>query len=65
MGPVPRMRSGRLVALGGVALTTAVMLPLRPHLSVATAGLVLVVPVVLGVVVGGLGPERRPSSSAS
>ena len=31
------------------------MLPLRSHLSVATAALVLVVPVVAGVVVGGLG----------
>ena len=36
------------VALG------AAMLPLRSHLSIATAALVLVVPVVAGVVVGGL-----------
>ena len=39
-----------VVASAGLA---AVMLPLRPHLSVATAGLVLVVPVVAGVVTGG------------
>ena len=40
----------------GVALSLglgAAMLPVRSHLSVATAGLVLVVPVVAGVVVGG------------
>ncbi|MBO0694215.1 MAG: DUF4118 domain-containing protein, partial [Acidimicrobiaceae bacterium] len=36
------------VALG------AAMVPLRSHLSIATAGLVLVVPVVAGVVAGGL-----------
>lgn len=54
MTSVRKSLLGVLVALGGVALTTAVLLPLRPHLSVATAGLVLVVPVVLGVVVGGL-----------
>ena len=32
----------------------AAMLPLRSHLSIATTALVLVVPVVAGVVVGGL-----------
>src|ERR1700726_2236238 len=32
----------------------AAMVPLRAHLSIATAGLVLVVPVVAGVIVGGL-----------
>jgi two-component system sensor histidine kinase KdpD len=40
----------------GVALTLglgAAMVPIRSHLSIATAGLVLVVPVVAGVVVGG------------
>ena len=40
---------GVVAAIGlGVA-----MLPLRSHLSIATAGLVLVVPVVLGVITGG------------
>ncbi len=38
---------GSTVALG------ALMLPLRPHLSVSTAALVLVIPVVIGAVVGG------------
>jgi len=38
-----------------MAVLVAVMLPLRSHLSIATTGLVLVVPVVIGVVVGGFG----------
>jgi two-component system sensor histidine kinase KdpD len=38
--------------LAAIALGAA-MLPLRMHLSIATAGLVLVVPVVVGVIVGG------------
>jgi len=54
MTSVRRSLAGALVALAGVAVLTAAMLPLRPHLSVATAGLVLVVPVVLGVAIGGL-----------
>ena len=40
-----------VVAVGGLA---AAMFPIRAHLGVATTALVLVVPVVLGVVVGGL-----------
>jgi two-component system, OmpR family, sensor histidine kinase KdpD len=40
-----------LVLLGGL---TGVMIPFRDHLSVATAGLVLVVPVIAGVAIGGL-----------
>jgi two-component system sensor histidine kinase KdpD len=46
-------------ALVGVALAVAAgaaMLPFRPHLSVATAALVLVLPVLAGSVVGGVGP---------
>ncbi|MDA8270572.1 MAG: ATP-binding protein [Actinomycetota bacterium] len=46
----------------GIALTTAsflivtlTMFSLRSHISVATAALVLVIPVILGVVVGGFG----------
>ena len=35
------------------------MLPLRSHLSIATAALVLVVPVVAGVIVGGFARRRR------
>jgi two-component system sensor histidine kinase KdpD len=44
---------GTLAALVSMAVLTSVMIPLRPHLSIATAALVLVVPVVIGVVVGG------------
>jgi two-component system, OmpR family, sensor histidine kinase KdpD len=44
------------VALGGLALLVLVMVPFRSHLSIATPALVFVVPVVLGVVVGGFAP---------
>jgi two-component system, OmpR family, sensor histidine kinase KdpD len=44
---------GSVVALIVMAVLVAVMVPLRSHLSIATPGLVLVVPVVIGVVVGG------------
>ena len=44
---------GSAAALASMALLAAVMLPLRPHLSIATTALVLVVPVVIGVVCGG------------
>jgi two-component system sensor histidine kinase KdpD len=40
-------------ALTTMVLATAVMLALRPHLAVATAAVVLVVPVIVGVAVGG------------
>jgi two-component system, OmpR family, sensor histidine kinase KdpD len=36
-----------------IAVLTAVMLPLRAHLSIATTALILVVPVVVGVTTGG------------
>lgn len=44
---------GSLAALASIAVLTAIMLPLREHLSIATSALVLVVPVVIGVVAGG------------
>jgi two-component system sensor histidine kinase KdpD len=44
---------GTVAALASMALLTCAMLPLRSHLSVATTALVLVVPVVVGVVIGG------------
>ena len=43
-------------SIGGIALSVglgAAMVPLRPHLNLATAALVLVVPVVAGVIIGG------------
>jgi len=48
-----RIVIGTVAALASMALLTGVMLPLRAHLSIATTALVLVVPVVIGVVVGG------------
>ena len=48
-----RIVIGTLAALVSMALLTGVMLPLRDHLSIATTALVLVVPVVIGVVIGG------------
>lgn len=50
-----RFLLGSGVALVAVGALTAGMLPLRSHLSVATTALVLVIPVVAGVAVGGLG----------
>src|SRR5271168_4886005 len=52
--PMKRWLAGALVALAGDCVLVAVMVPLRPHLSIATCALVLVVPVVAGVAVGGL-----------
>jgi len=46
---------GSIVGIGLSLALGAVMWPLRSHLSIATAGLVLVVPVVAGVVTGGFG----------
>ena len=48
-----RSAAGTVAALASMALLTCAMLPLRSHLSIATTALVLVVPVVVGVVIGG------------
>jgi two-component system sensor histidine kinase KdpD len=48
-----RSAVGTVAALASMALLTCAMLPLRSHLSIATTALVLVVPVVVGVVIGG------------
>lgn len=45
--------AGSAVGVAAAIALGAAMLPLRPHLSIATAGLVLVVPVVAGVIAGG------------
>jgi two-component system sensor histidine kinase KdpD len=50
---VRRVVWGSVIGIGLALLFAAVMLPVRSHLSIATAGLVLVVPVVAGVVTGG------------
>lgn len=50
------MRKGLIGSLLGLATTAAlvaILIPLRSHVSIATAGLVLVIPVVIGVVTGG------------
>ncbi|HVX21567.1 MAG TPA: ATP-binding protein [Acidimicrobiales bacterium] len=44
---------GTLAALAAMAALTAIMLPIRSHLSIATTALILVIPVVIGVVAGG------------
>ena len=49
-----RNLAGIAVALVGIGVLSAVMVPARDHLSIATCALVLVVPVVGGVAVGGL-----------
>jgi two-component system, OmpR family, sensor histidine kinase KdpD len=48
-----RILLGLAGALASMAVLTGAMLPLRGHLSVATTALILVVPVVIGVVIGG------------
>jgi K+-sensing histidine kinase KdpD len=53
MEVVGRKLTGSAVGIGLAVGLGAAMLPLRAHMSVATTGLVLVVPVVAGVVVGG------------
>ena len=47
------MLAGWVVTLAGLAVATAALLPFRSDITVATAALVLVVPVALGVAVGG------------
>ncbi|HEY5025366.1 MAG TPA: ATP-binding protein [Acidimicrobiales bacterium] len=53
MGTWRRSMAGSIAAVVVMAPLVAVMIPLRSHLSIATTGLVLVVPVVIGVVIGG------------
>lgn len=44
---------GALVTVALLAVFVAVMVPLRPHLATATDALLLVVPIIVGVAVGG------------
>ncbi|HUY22393.1 MAG TPA: ATP-binding protein [Acidimicrobiales bacterium] len=53
MGTTRRAVMGSIAALAVMGVLVAVMVPLRSHVSIATTALVLVVPVVTGVVVGG------------
>ena len=45
---------GSAVGIASAALLGVAMLPVRTHIAVATAGLVLVIPVVVGSAIGGL-----------
>ncbi|MHB1533867.1 MAG: ATP-binding protein [Acidimicrobiales bacterium] len=51
--PKARIWTGVAATVVGVAVLSGAMIPLRDHLSVATTALVLVVPVVVGVTLGG------------
>jgi two-component system, OmpR family, sensor histidine kinase KdpD len=51
--PPSRSVFGTLCALGLLVALSLVMLTVRSHLDIATVGLVLVVPVVVGAVIGG------------
>ncbi len=53
MVQVRRIALGTAVAFAGIGICTAVMMPFRPDLASATTALVLVVPVVAGVTLGG------------
>ncbi len=44
---------GSAIGVGSALVLGALMIPVRSHISIATAGLVLVLPVVVGVIVGG------------
>ena len=48
-----RTLTGTFVALASMAALTAVMIPFRHHVSIATTALVLIVPVIIGTVSGG------------
>jgi two-component system sensor histidine kinase KdpD len=55
-GAYRRDAVGTIVALVGLAALLFLMLPIRSHLTIAVPALVFVVPVILGVVVGGFVP---------
>jgi len=55
MTSVRRILAGAAAALGAMAVLVLIMAPARGHLSVATPALVLVIPVVIAVVIGGFG----------
>jgi two-component system sensor histidine kinase KdpD len=44
---------GSAIGIGSALALGGLMIPVRSHISIATAGLVLVLPVVIGVIVGG------------
>jgi two-component system, OmpR family, sensor histidine kinase KdpD len=52
-GTYRRVAVGTSAALASQGVVLAILLPVRSHLSIATPALVFVIPVVIGVVVGG------------
>ncbi|HEX3793031.1 MAG TPA: ATP-binding protein [Acidimicrobiales bacterium] len=56
LGPYQRAVAGAGAALAGQGVLTLILVPWRHHLNVATPALVFVVPVILGVAIGGFGP---------
>ena len=52
-GTYRRAAVGTSAALAAQGVLLAVLLPFRSHLSIATPALVFLVPVIIGVVVGG------------
>jgi two-component system, OmpR family, sensor histidine kinase KdpD len=52
--PPRRVVRGWVVTLAGIAVATSLLLPFRHRITPDTAALVLVVPVVVGVVIGGV-----------
>jgi two-component system sensor histidine kinase KdpD len=48
-----RWFSGAVAAVVAIAVLAALMLPARAHLGPSTAGLILIIPVVVGVAIGG------------
>lgn len=55
MRTIWRGATGAVAELAVMSALVAAMVPLRSHLSIATSALILVIPVVTGVVVGGFG----------
>ncbi|HVA07205.1 MAG TPA: hypothetical protein VNG12_10745, partial [Acidimicrobiales bacterium] len=51
-----RTALGILVTVAGLGVLLALLLPFRPHLSEAIPALVFVLPVLVGVVIGGFLP---------
>ncbi len=56
MGRYQRSIVGVLATLAGLGVLLAILLPLRPHVSIAIPALLFVLPALLGVVLGGFVP---------
>ena len=56
MGRYQRTVLGVLATLAGLGVLLAILLPLRPHVSIVVPALLFVLPALLGVVLGGFVP---------